>query len=243
MTSTVRITAGRRGGLHRTAIRLALGGALLATAGCGGQIANMDDRSTGSVPRDFRERHPIVISDQTRVLDVPVGLGDGALPGGTRETILGFLARYRAESEGVIQISRPTGAGNEAAAAAASSETAELLELAGVTPGLIVRTTYDVQGAASAPVRLAYTAVRSQVAGGCGHWPEDLASPELNHDNRNYHNFGCATQNNLAAQIANPTDLLHPRARTPIDAQRAANAIQDYQDNGNTVSPARGFSR
>lgn len=225
------------------ATRIALAGMLLATVGCAGTV-NYDDRSTGSLgPRDFRERHPIVISDQTRVLDVPVGLGDGVLPGGTRETILGFLARYRAESEGVIQISRPAGSGNAAAAAAAAAETAELLELAGVTPGLIVRTTYDVGGAPSAPVRIAYTAVRSQVAGGCGQWPEDLASGALNHDNRNYHNFGCATQNNLAAQVANPTDLLHPRASTPLDAERASTAIGDYQTDGNTVTPATPFAR
>ena len=226
---------------RRIAVRMALAGTLLAAAGCAGHPM-LDDRSTGSVPRDFRERHPIVITDQTRVLDVPVGLGDGVLPGGTRETILGFLARYRAESEGVIQISRPRGTGNEAAAAAAATEAAELLELAGVAPGLIVRTTYDVEGAPSAPVRLAYTAVRSQVVGGCGHWPEDLASAALTHDNRNYHNFGCATQNNLAAQVANPTDLLHPRAPTPLDATRAATAIGEYQQDGNTVTPADGFT-
>ena len=209
--------------------------AALATLALGTACAqpNYDDRVTGSVgPLDFRERHPIVLTDQTRVLDVPLGVGDAVLPGGTRETILGFLARYRAESEGVIQISRPVKSGNEALAASAAAETAELLELAGVPRGLIVRSTYDANGASTGPLRLAYTALRGQVAQ-CGQWPEDALDPSFNHDNRNYHNFGCATQANLAAQIANPTDLLHPRAPTPMNAARENNVIGSYEANGN----------
>ena len=221
MISTARVTGG-----------LALI-ALAAVAGCA--KPNYDDRITGSIARDYRERHPIVVTDQTRVLDVPVGIGDAVLPNGTRETILGFLARYRAESEGVIQISRPVGAGNEATAAAAAAETAELLSLAGVDHGLIVRTTYDAGGASSGPIRLAYTAIRAQVAN-CGQWPEDLTDGKLNHDNRSYHNFGCATQANMAAQIANPTDLLHPRAPSPIDAGRENAIIADARADGNPAS-------
>ena len=215
-------------------VLVALAGSLTACAS-----PNFDDRSTGSLPRDFRERHPVVITDEARTLDVPVGQGDAQLPEGTRETILGFLARYRVESEGVIQIARPSGAANAATAANAAREVAELFSLAGVPESRVVRSTYAVAGDAIAPVRLAYTAVRATVAD-CGMWPEDLASPEQNHDNRNYHNFGCATQNNLAAQIANPTDLLHPRESSPIDASRQNEIIDDYRDNGNsalTIAP------
>ena len=32
-----------------------------------------------------------------------------------------------------------------------------------------------------------------------------------NSGNRNYGNFGCATQQNLAAMVDNPLDLLYPR--------------------------------
>ena len=229
MTATVRFTRGLA--------LLALATATAATAGCA--KPNFDDRVTGALSRDHRERHPIVVTDQTRVLDVPVGVGDAVLPNGTRETILGFLARYRAESEGVIQISRPTGAGNEATAAAAAAEAAELLSLAGVDGGLIVRTTYDAGGASSGPIRLAYTAIRAQVHG-CGQWPEDLASGPMNHDNRNYHNFGCANRANLAAQVANPTDFLHPRAPTPPDAGRENAIIGEWRSEGNPAPDAPG---
>ena len=42
----------------------------------------------------------------------------------------------------------------------------------------------------------------------CGRWPEDLLHDA---ENKHYADFGCSYQNNLAAQIANPADLLGPR--------------------------------
>ena len=45
----------------------------------------------------------------------------------------------------------------------------------------------------------------------CGRWPEDILETS---ENKHYANFGCSYQNNLAAQIANPADLLGPRKQT-----------------------------
>ena len=237
MTPSSTAPAARRGRIRH---RLALAVLATAIAACGHE-PNYDDRTTGAVPLDYRERHPIVITDETRVHDVPVGQGDTRLPEGTRETVLGFLARYRTESEGVIQISRPKGSANAATAAHAAREIAELFDLAGVGRGRIVNSSYDVPGDAVAPVRIAYSAVRSTVAE-CGTWPEDVLSPSTNHDNRPYHNFGCASQKNLAAQIANPTDLLHPREPTSVDPQRRNVVIEDFRENGNGVITApQGF--
>ena len=223
---------------HQTTGRIApllLASLAVSLSACAGP--NVDDRTTGSVPLDYRERHPIVITDKTRTLDVPVGQGDAALPEGTRDTILGFLGRYRAESTGVIQIARPAGAANAGLAANAAAEIEELLAMAGVDGRDIVRGTYPVAGDAIAPVRLAYTAVRA-VVGECGQWPTDVNDPALIHDNRQYDNFACANRANLAAQIANPTDLLHPRAVTPSDAGRRSTVIEGYRGGGNNISIA-----
>ena len=213
--------------------RTALATVSLSLAACAGP--SLDDRVTNAVPRDYRERHPIVITDQTRTLDVPVGQGDATLPEGTRDTILGFLARYRAESTGVIQIARPAGAANAGLAANAAAEIEELLVLAGVDGRDVVRGTYPVAGDAIAPVRLAYTAVRA-VVGECGQWPRDVNDPASQHDNRQYANFACANRANLAAQIANPTDLLHPRASTPSEPGRRGAVIEAYRGSGNPAS-------
>jgi pilus assembly protein CpaD len=60
----------------------------------------------------------------------------------------------------------------------------------------------------------------------CGRWPEDIADTT---DNKHYANFGCSYQNNLAAQIANPADLLGPRKMTEIDAANRDRVIEVYQ--------------
>jgi pilus assembly protein CpaD len=49
-------------------------------------------------------------------------------------------------------------------------------------------------------------------------------------DNKHYADFGCSYQNNLAAQVANPADLLGPRKQTPVDAEERSNVIDKYQN-------------
>jgi len=74
-----------------------------------------------------------------------------------------------------------------------------------------------------ASVRLSYLRVKA-VAPQCGLWPEEVSN--TNH-NPQYHNFGCASQQNLAAVVDNPLDLLYPRGMTPADAQRREAGVSD----------------
>ena len=78
----------------------------------------------------------------------------------------------------------------------------------------------------AAPIRLAYVTTKAMTSP-CGEWPADLSDNTFG--NRNWYNFGCASQNNLAAQVANPTDLIAPRGMTPIDATQRAKVISDYR--------------
>jgi pilus assembly protein CpaD len=66
------------------------------------------------------------------------------------------------------------------------------------------------------------------LTGECGQWPTDLFGPTVI-DNTNWENFGCASQQNLAAQIANPSDLVGPRGMSPIDAEERAQVISVYR--------------
>jgi pilus assembly protein CpaD len=63
----------------------------------------------------------------------------------------------------------------------------------------------------------------------CGRWPEDLLETS---ENKHYADFGCSYQNNLAAQMANPADLIGPRKQTPIDAANRSAVIDVYRDRG-----------
>lgn len=208
----------------------AIGLTLVATAlvsSCG--TPRPDMRTTNSIPDDYRTRHPISLAEVQHNLDVPIAAGDHSLSTPTRDLIRGFAQDYTALSSGTVQIAVPVSAANSAAAQAVKTNIRKVLTDAGVKPARIVLTSYSPASAeASAPVRLSFVAVTA-MTDDCGQWPTDLFGPTIT-DNTNWENFGCASQQNLAAQIANPADLVGPRGMTPIDAQRRAEVIRVYRE-------------
>ncbi len=88
---------------------------------------------------------------------------------------------------------------------------------------------YQAGGAdISAPIRVSFTAVKAHTDR-CGRWPDDLTDTS---ENKHYADFGCSYQNNLAAQVANPADLIGPRKQTPIDAENRSGVIDLYRRRG-----------
>lgn len=216
--------------------RLLAIGALLVTgtslAGC----ANRDGMSTGALPDDYRTRHPIVIAEAEHVIDVPVGSSDRRLTANARDVIRGFAQSYTNSATGTVQIMLPHGSANAQAASSLRKDIRGVLVGAGIPANRLAEVSYqaDPYGDA-APVRLSYTSITAKT-GPCGAWPKDLVSNTI--ENKNYHNFGCASQSNLAAQISNPMDLLGPRAMSPIDAAQRGQVIKDYRgidDGGDTI--------
>jgi len=51
-------------------------------------------------------------------------------------------------------------------------------------------------------------------------------------ENKHYADIGCSYQNNLAAQMANPNDLLGPRKQSDIDAENRSKVIDVYRARG-----------
>ena len=78
------------------------------------------------------------------------------------------------------------------------------------------RGAYHAERDSNPPIRISYLRYVAE-APVCGSWPTNLAHEP---DNVSYPNFGCATQRNFAAQIANPCDLLQPRSETPRASER-----------------------
>lgn len=192
--------------------------------------ASKDAVTTSSIPDDYRTRHPIVLTEAEHTLDVPVASGDRSLTLAMRDNIRGFAQDYESKSKGTVQIMLPQGSHNAGAAAALRKQVRATLVSEGVPSRNIIETSYGASGQGdAAPIRLAFVSTTAQT-NACGQWPEDLTLNTM--ENKQYYNFGCATQANLAAQIANPMDLVGPRGMTPIDAERRATAIQDYRDNG-----------
>ncbi|WP_105383736.1 CpaD family pilus assembly protein [Neorhizobium alkalisoli] len=194
----------------------------LLLSGCGNS-----QLTTGSIPDDYRTRHPIVLAEGEHTLDIPVASGDVRLSIGMKDTVKGFAQSFASSPAGVVQIQVPHGSYNSGAAQRLVGDIRRTLTTNGVRTDRILMSSYAASPSGdAAPIRLTYVTTKAMTSP-CGEWPADLSDNTFG--NRNWYNFGCASQNNLAAQIANPTDLIAPRGMTPIDATQRAKVISDYR--------------
>ena len=219
--------------MNRPKTRRSIGFAAAAFAALLTGCANVHDIEVGSVPDDYRTNHPIMISEKAHNIDIPVASSDTDLSFGRMGMVRGFAADYRENASGSVQIMTPVGSANAAAASRLAGQIKKVLVQEGVPARKIAYQSY--QAAAqndAAPVRLSFTAIGAHTAQ-CGRWPNDLVLNTM--ENKHYENFGCATQSNLAAQIANPSDLIAPRGMSPIDAERRDEVIKKYRKFGSTA--------
>jgi len=203
--------------------------AVLAIALLSGCAARTDSVTVGAIPDDYRTNHPIVIAEKQQVLDLPVAASERGMTRIQRVALQGFLADYDRSAAPVVTILVPSGTPNAVAANEASREFVRFARARGVPDGRVVVSSYQPASPdVSAPIRVAYSAMKAQT-GPCGRWPADVLDTS---ENKHYANFGCSYQNNLAAQIANPADLLGPRQQTTIDAENRSRVIDVYRDRG-----------
>jgi pilus assembly protein CpaD len=223
-TRTVATRAERHARFFRPAAPILAVAAVALLAGCA--LHKRDSITVGAIPDDYRTNHPIVIAEKEETLDLPVGASDRGATRPQRASLEGFLAGYDTTAAPVLNIIAPSGSGNEIAAADAAQDFAHIARKNGVPASRIMMASYQADAEeVSAPVRISYAAMRAQT-NKCGRWPADVLETS---ENKHYANFGCSYQNNLAAQIANPADLLGPRKQTPIDADNRGKVISDYQ--------------
>lgn len=214
-------------GSPRRARALAAGAVILAlglAAGC----ANRDSIVVGAVPDDYRTNHPIVVGEREKKIDIPVGISQRGLSRVQKVAVDGFIADYDRRSSSTVLVLSPAGSANAGAASTVATGIVQRLRAGGVPEGAILYQHYEASAyGETAPIRLSYGEIAAYVAGQCGRWPADLLDTN---ENRHYANFGCAYQNNLAAQIANPADLLGPRKPGPIDAANRDEVIEAYRN-------------
>jgi pilus assembly protein CpaD len=222
---------------HRT-LRLlgALAGLSVALGACtytSGEVV------TASVPDDYRLRHPIAIHEADRSVVIFVGHARGGLSASQRADVMGLAQTWVREGTGAIVADVPVDTPNARAAAATFREIQALLAAGGVPPRGITLHHYHPDDARTlATIKLSYPRIAA-VAGPCGLWPEDLGPSVLNDrysENKEYYNFGCAYQRNMAAMIDNPSDLVQPRSETPAYTTRRTTAFEKYRKGTSTTT-------
>ena len=222
---------------HRTLGLLgALAGLSVALGACtytGAEVV------TASVPNDYRLRHPIAIHEAERSVVIFVGHARGGLSPSQRADVVGLAQTWVREGTGAIVADVPVDTPNARAAANSFREVQALLAAGGVPPrGITLRHYHPDDPRTFATIRLSYPRIAA-VAGPCGLWPEDLGPSILNNrysENKQYYNFGCANQRNMAAMIANPSDLVQPRPETPAYTARRTAGFEKYRKGDSTTA-------
>jgi len=219
--------AGRRAALSGSRAVLVAAIAVML-AGC--MNTARDVTGTLHAPDQHADRHPITFSEGKHTLSLFVGPGRGGLSPMQQAEVLAFAQSWKREATGGVTIEQPSGGTNERAALDTLKEVQSILAQAGVpATGIGVRP-YRANGKRLATLRLNYPKVKA-IAGPCGLWPEDLGATydPWHYENRQYWNFGCASQRNLAAMVADPADLVQPRAETPIYEEKRAVGIDKWR--------------
>jgi pilus assembly protein CpaD len=232
MSSTRMMVAGRRANALRLALMTA---SALTLAGC---YTAPQEVVVGSVVSDVRQRHPIVIKEGPRTVDLFIGEKRGTLNGSQRAEVLSFAAEWRREATGGILIDVPAGTSNAGAAASAAREVRAILAAAGVPPDAMQQRESRPQSPGRlVTLRLHYPRVMADV-GPCGLWPHDIGPTyDREHfENRQYWNFGCAQQRNLAAMVENPADLVQPRSEVPPYTGRRNTVLEKYRGGQGTAT-------
>jgi pilus assembly protein CpaD len=194
---------------------------------------------TASIPDDYRLRHPIAIEEANQSIVVFVGQGRGGLSAEQRADVVGLAQTWLHEATGAINADVPVGTPNARMAADSMREIQALLAAAGVPPrGIVVRQYHPENPRHMAAIRLSYPKISAE-AGPCGLWPDDIGPSVKNKgylENRQYYNFGCAYQRNMAAMVDNPADLVQARPETPSYTMRRTDAFEKYRKGTSTTT-------
>jgi pilus assembly protein CpaD len=216
-------------------------GRALAVLGLGVTLAGClldQDALTANQATDIRQRHPIAIREGEHTVNLLIGVDRGGLLQAQRAEVLGFANSWQQEGTGGIVIDLPTGTPNARAAADTLPEVESLLTASGIPArAIVVRHYRPPDPSKLATLKLNYPKMVAE-AGPCGQWPRDIGPSYQGGDtyNRAYWNFGCSQQQNLAAMVEDPADLVQPRTETPPSAQRRTMVFDKYRKGESTAT-------
>ena len=192
----------------------------------------------GTVPDDYRQRHPIAIREGERTVELFIGRARGGLTPGQRYDVVAFARAWYHEASGGIVIDVPARTDNARAARDALAEARSILMATGVPASAILARSYSPPDARMlATLRLRYPKMTAS-AGPCGLWPHDLG-PSFDrtyNENVEWWNLGCAYQHNIAAMVENRADLVQPRGDYPPYAARRSVVFDKYRKGEDTAA-------
>ena len=141
-----------------------------------------------------------------------------------------LAGRYAGSGTGRIQIQGPSG--DDPVASRQTWAVRSALEAAGIPGQNIEVIGYDAPDP-RAPVLAGFETVRAVIPN-CATEPRDMGG---RYSNQSSFGLGCAINANIAAQIADPRDIIGARVMTPADPGRAAIVFDHYRKGEMTAAP------
>lgn len=200
---------------------------ILAALGLSAGLAACATRPAPDAVADARTpTEQFVAQVSQRPEEIKLAVHAGGLSAGQAAALAAYVDDWRAAEGGAIHISTPGGAGPDSAAAYRTAEGVRArLAAEGVPDRLIALTGYDARGAADAPIVVGYLRYEASLPE-CGQKWTNMAHSLANQVQPN---FGCAVTANMAAQVANPADLVGARTMDPADAGRREVVLEKYR--------------
>ncbi len=198
--------------------------AFLVTASCASPV------NDGSVVADGMTNHPIAVEPSYQSIKVSFSGAGSSLQPDDSAKLDSFVRTYLAKGNGSISISAPDGP--------MSRETisyfGERLAALGVPRANILVGTHEAAGG-DMRVEIGYVGYITHTDP-CANWSDNAAD---NADNLPRPDFGCSVQQNIAAMVADPRDLMGPRPLSPADATRRATVMGLYEKGAITSADKR----
>ena len=209
-------------------IRQTLLSSIAATALLGGCVGTPAE-GTGPIPLPPTQRFSLQV--EPGIERIALTVHDQGLSANQQNAILDLANRFGQEGAPTIRIEAPSG--QDVVANALAWRVKTVLEQVGVPTHQVQVIGYSAPDP-RAPVLVGFDTVRAQVPQ-CGREWGNLSRTA---NNQSSANFGCAVTANLAAQIANPRDIVAPRTMTPGDTGRRSVVFDKYRK-GESTSAAR----
>lgn len=205
---------------------LALSIALLAAA-CAS--APTQDALNAATPTEQFPFHVSAAPDEVMLAVHPTGVSPSQAA--AVETL---FKRWREAGGDPIIIRAPAGGPQAGAAFAMADQVSAILVARGAPQGLVRVERYDAGADPAAPLVVGFQRYRAEIPV-CGQKWDNLTGTNAN---TVHSNFGCAVSANMAAQVANPRDLVEAQPQDEPDAARRAYQLDLYRRGQDPASTA-----
>ena len=211
--------------LMKTTLRASALAAVTMLAACGSPFNGPE------VALSIAEEHPIAVDSQTVTLTLKA-TPLGELTALDKARLKAFAHSYMNAGHGPLSMTTPGGA--TGASADMAAEARAYLYQTGLDVGALQDASYAAGASASGDVILSYVRYVATPSA-CGVWN---GVRERDYRNLRSPNFGCATQNNLAAMLADPRDLIAPADMASPDSAFRIRGVRAFREGEVTSTEA-----